>query len=184
MIWGLITSIFSGLSVDLKIFRKEANEDKRLGYSGYSGKIDFLTPKFASDTYNILAKMNEKLAQANSATLTIFLCLVMLFLWLSFGQILLRRIKRKNQDVETDVEIAKNEVNHLQGKLAELEDEKTRRTQFENTKKMILNYIPASMRPIRNPNPAIALDTTESEDGTLVNDREATTSTRGFLGLH
>ena len=95
----------------------------------------------------------------------------------------LKQLEQQNPVVSRFIDF---NLGNFQGTLdtTELEDEKTRRTQFENTKKMILNYIPASMRPIRNPNPAIALDTTESEDGTLVNDREATTSSRGFLGLH
>ena len=42
MLWGLFQSIFSGLSVDLKVYKKEIANDARKGYSGYSGSIDYV----------------------------------------------------------------------------------------------------------------------------------------------
>ena len=93
MIWGLITSLFSGLSVDLKVYRKEVDNDVRT-YGGYSGAVELIKPEFLQTVTDTLQRVNGKLIQANSATLTLLLLIVMLAVWMAFGHWTLIKMTR------------------------------------------------------------------------------------------
>ena len=136
MIWGLITSLFSGLSVDLKVYRKEVDNDVRT-YGGYSGAVELIKPEFLQTVTDTLQRVNGKLIQANSATLTLLLLIVMLAVWMPFGHWTLIKMTRRMRSTAMDIEASQKGVATLEDKVEDISQEKAEVDMLERTRRMI-----------------------------------------------
>ena len=136
MIWGLITSLFSGLSVDLKVYRKEVDNDVRT-YGGYSGAVELIKPEFLQTVTDTLQRVNGKLIQANSATLTLLLLIIMLAVWMAFGHWTLIKMTRRMRSTAMDVEASQKGVATLEDKVEDISQEKAEVDMLERTRRMI-----------------------------------------------
>ena len=134
MLWGLVQSLVQGLTIDLKVFSKEASNDVKRGYNGYSGKIDYITPDYIGAVGDVLTKINQKLSQANSATMTLLLFVVGLFIWLAVVYFTIIRLKQKWKNTTTDLELNVATVEEQVGGMAQ---ERERNEMLKRTKDLI-----------------------------------------------
>ena len=152
MLWGLFQSIFSGLTVDLKLYKKEVQNDVKKGYAGYNGAIDFVKPEYIGAVNDVLTRINNKLIQSNSATMTLLFLIIILAIWLAFGHFFFLRMRRKAKDTRDAMAGAEREVGHLEEIVTEIEDERKKNEQLEMTKKMINTFVVREpVRALRQP---------------------------------
>ena len=166
MIWGLFTSIFSGLGVDLKLYRKEIANDVQRDYTGYDGKISFVRPEFVDSVTEVFTKVNQQLSQSNSAIMTLLLMMLGSCIALVIIYLFLKNTRRKQKNVSDDLENNLNQVTHLGDQVETITRDKKRSEMMEMTRKMIKSLGPAPGGAVRVL-PAIPAIPHDPEDGEI-----------------